>query len=80
MAQQIPTLEAAPGQEAEAPRAGKGKLFIILTVLLLVLVGGGAGAYFTLVDNDTKDKKAGSTAEEADPKSPALYVLMPMRV
>jgi flagellar protein FliL len=76
MAQQIPTLEAAPGQEADAPRAGKGKLFIILTVLLLVLVGGAAAAYFAFAGGDAKDKKAAESAEEAEPKAPALYVAL----
>jgi flagellar FliL protein len=75
MAQQIPTLEAAPDQ-ADAPRAGKGKLFILLTVLLLILVGGGAAAYFTLAGDNTKDKKAADADEAAHPKGPALYVAL----
>jgi flagellar protein FliL len=76
MAQQIPTLEAAPGQAADAPRAGNGKLFIILTVILLVLVGAGAAAYFTFLDKDGKDKKSATAEESAHPQGPALYVAL----
>jgi flagellar FliL protein len=76
MAQQIPTLEAAPGQATDAPRAGNGKLFIILTVILLVLAGGGAAAYFTFVDKDASKKAASADEEAAHPKGPALYVAL----
>jgi len=73
---QIPTLEAAPGQEAVAPRAGSGKLFIIITLLLLVLLGGGAAAYYAFVLKDAKDKEDSAAAEAAPPKGPALYVAL----
>lgn len=73
---QIPTLEAAPGQEAVAPRTGSGKLFIIITLLLLVLLGGGAAAYYAFVLKDAKDKEDSAAAEAAHPKGPALYVAL----
>lgn len=72
MASQIPTLEAAPGQEDAAPPR-KGKVGLLLTLAALLLGGGGAIAYYTLVLNDSK------TAEAAvkDPqKTPALFVAL----
>jgi flagellar protein FliL len=72
MAQQIPTLEAAPGQ-AGVPPPKKGKLGLILTILaVLVLGGGGAAAYMLL---GQKDSKAAAKAKEAE-KLPALYVAL----
>jgi flagellar FliL protein len=74
MASQIPTLEAAPGQEGGAPPK-KGKLGIILTILLLLLGGGGAAAYF-LVFAKPDPKAAAEAAAKAAEKAPALYVAL----
>ena len=71
MASQIPTLEAAPGQEGAAPPK-KGKLGLILTILVLLLGGGGAAAYFMLAGE--KDAKAAAETEAT--KMPALYVAL----
>jgi flagellar FliL protein len=75
MAQQIPTLEAAPGQ-AGAPIAPgkKGKLGLILIVAMLVLGGGGVGTYFML--SGQKDKKPGVVKTEQHSQSAALYVAL----
>jgi flagellar FliL protein len=76
MAQQIPTLEAAPGQEGAGAPAKKGKLGLILIVLGVLLAGGGAAAYFLLAGGSDKDKKsAGAHGEEAA-KAPAVYVAL----
>src|SRR5262245_43425290 len=75
MAQQIPTLEAAPGQDGSAPRRnGKmGIIFLMLTVMLLG--GGGTAAYFILTQDHSKDKKSEEAREVSHPaKGPALYV------
>jgi len=77
MAQQIPTLEAAPGQEGAAAPKKKGKLRLIIIAAAGVLVlGGGAAAYFTLAGGH-KDPKAvaAQKAKEAE-KLPALYVAL----
>ena len=77
MAQQIPTLEAAPGQQGAngAPKR-KGKLGLILTALaVLVLGGGGAGAYFMLATGH-REKKVEAPRTDAHPKGPALYVAL----
>jgi flagellar FliL protein len=71
MASQIPTLEAAPGQEGAAPPK-KGKLGFILIVLVLLLGGGGAAAYFMLADHN--DAKAAAAEEAKSATAPALYV------
>jgi flagellar FliL protein len=77
MAQQIPTLEAAPGQEgANAAPKKKGKLRLILILAaVLVLGGGGAAAYF-LLSGGHKDKKPVAAKVEAHPKGPALYIAL----
>ena len=74
MAQQIPTLEAAPGQDGAPRKNGKlGIIFLMITVLLLG--GGGTAAYFLLDSGNAKDKKSAAAKEEAHPtKGPALYV------
>jgi flagellar FliL protein len=77
MAQQIPTLEAAPGQEGAngAPKK-KGKLGLILMVAaVVVLGGGGAWAYFAL-NASHSTKKSETTKKDAHPKGPALYVAL----
>ena len=72
MASQIPTLEAAPGQDGAAPPK-KGKLGLILIILVLLLGGGGAAAYFMLA-GEHDPKSAAAAASEA--KTPALYVAL----
>jgi len=74
MATQIPTLEAAPGQDGAAPPK-KGKLGIILLMLVVLLLGGGgAAAYFVLGQKDPK-AVAAEKAKEAE-KLPPLYVAL----
>lgn len=73
MASQIPTLEAAPGQEGAAPPKKKGKLGFLLTLAVLLLGGGGAVAYYTLLAND---EKAAEAAAKDTQKAPALYVAL----
>ncbi len=72
MASQIPTLEAAPGQEGAAPPR-KGKVGFLLTLAVLLLGGGGAIAYYTLVLNDSK---AAEAAVKDTQKAPALFVAL----
>jgi flagellar protein FliL len=78
MAQQIPTLEAAPGQTADASPAGKSKLrLILIATAALVVLGGGAAAYIMLAGGDPKDKTAESEKAAAEhAKGPALYVAL----
>ena len=74
MATQIPTLEAAPGQDGATPKK-KGKLGLILTIVVVLLLGGGgAAAYFLLGQKDPK-AVAAAKAKEAE-KLPALYVAL----
>jgi len=77
MAQQIPTLEAAPGQEgAKAAPKKKGKLgLILIAAAVLVLAGGGTGAYF-MFSGPHKAKKPEVVKKEEHPKGPALYVAL----
>lgn len=73
MASQIPTLEAAPGQGGTAPPR-KGKLGILLTIILTLALGGGGTAAYFLLDFQ-KDPKATAAADAKDAaKAPALYV------
>jgi flagellar FliL protein len=72
---QIPTLEAAPGQEGAGAPVKKGKLGLILIALVVLLGGGGAAAYFTLAGGDT-DKKAEAEQSKANANGPALYVAL----
>jgi len=74
---QIPTLEAAPGQAgAPAPRK-KGKLGLILTLLSVILLGGGAAAtWYALSASPDKGKKSAAATKHEDAKSPAMYVAL----
>ena len=73
---QIPTLEAAPGQEGAGAPTKKGKLRLILIAAVVLLGGGGAAAYFMLAGGDDKDKKAEATHGEESVKAPAVYVAL----
>jgi flagellar protein FliL len=75
MASQIPTLEAAPGQEGAAPPKKKGKLGLLLIIAAVVLGGGGAAAYFLLGGHKDPKAVAAQKAKEAE-KLPALYVAL----
>jgi len=76
MATQIPTLEAAPGQEGAAAPKKKGKLGLILTVVAVVLLGGGgAAAYFLLAGHKDPKAIAAAKAKEAE-KTPPLYIAL----
>lgn len=70
---QIPTLEAAPGQEGMQASPKKSWLLLII-VALLVLGAGGAGAWFMLAGNTTGKKTDAKKVEP--PKSAALYVAL----
>lgn len=75
MATQIPTLEAAPGQDGAGAPKKKGKLGLLLIIAAVVLLGGGsAAAYFLLGQTDPK-AAAAAKAKEAE-KLPALYVAL----
>ena len=77
MASQIPTLEAAPGQDGAAPPKKKGKLgLILIAAAVLVLGGGGAAAYFLLGGHKDPKAVAAAKAKEAAEKTPALYVAL----
>jgi flagellar FliL protein len=54
--------ESGEIQEDGAPRKKSGKLKLIMIVTLVVLVGGGAGAYFVF-GNQIKTRFFGGTAE-----------------
>jgi flagellar FliL protein len=73
MASQIPTLEAAPGQEGAAPPK-KGKLGLLLMILAVLVLGGGAAAYLLLGHKDPKSAAA-ARAKEAE-KTPPLYIAL----
>jgi flagellar protein FliL len=72
---EIPTLEAAPGQEAAAPAGGKKKLILIAVIALVVLGGGGAAALVMMGGDEDAQAEAEKTAEAA-PKGPPLYVAL----
>jgi flagellar protein FliL len=72
---QIPTLEAAPGQEGVEPPRKSSKLLIIIIAAVLVLGGGGAAAYFAFAGGE-KDTKADATKPQEHPKGPAIFVAL----
>ena len=74
MATQIPTLEAAPGQDGSAPPK-KGKLGLILLLLIVFLGGGGGAAYFLLGGQQDAKAAAAEKAKEAA-NQPPLYVAL----
>jgi flagellar protein FliL len=71
---EIPTLEAAPGQEIAAPAAGGKKKLILIAVIALVVLGAGAAALF--MTGGAGEAKQADQAEEAAPKGPPLYVVL----
>ncbi len=76
MATQIPTLEAAPGQEGAGAPKKKGKLGLLLMIAgVVVLGGGGAAAYLLLGGHKDPKAVAAAKAKEAE-KLPALYVAL----
>ena len=76
MASQIPTLEAAPGQEGAAAPKKKGKLGLLLIIAAVVLLGGGgAAAYFMLTGHKDPKAIAAAKAKEAE-KTPPLYIAL----
>jgi flagellar FliL protein len=62
MAEQNEAAENAEGGKAPAKGEGKGKLFVILGVVFVLLGGGGAGAFFMLRESAAPD--AAAKAEE----------------
>jgi flagellar FliL protein len=78
MAQQIPTLEAAPGQQgAPAAPAKKGKLrLILIAAAALVLVGASVGGYFIFSGGHKGAKKTETAKKEEHPKGPPIYVAL----
>jgi len=75
MATQIPTLEAAPGQEGAGAPKKKGKLGLLLTITAIVLLGGGGAAAYLLLGQTDPKAAAAAKAKEAE-KLPALYVAL----
>jgi flagellar protein FliL len=78
MAQQIPTLEAAPGQPGvAAPPAKKSrKRRLILAVAALAVLGAGSAGVYFMLDGGTKDSKPKAEKQEEHPKGPAIYVAL----
>ena len=71
---QIPTLEAAPGQEGvDAPR--KKSWLGLLLIATLVLAGGGIGAYYAFSGTETAEQAKQAKADE-QAKLPPLYVAL----
>jgi flagellar FliL protein len=68
-----PAAPAVPDETVEAAPAGKSKkkLFIIIGILVVLLAGGGAGAWFL---TQGKDHSAGE-AEVEPPKAPTFLPL-----
>jgi flagellar FliL protein len=71
---EIPTLEAAPGQETAAPGGGKKKLIMIAVIALVVLGAGSAAAVFMM--GGEGEATAAADTEAAAPKGPPLYVAL----
>lgn len=70
MATEAAKVEAATREAGEAPRKNKGKL--LFAIIAVVLIGGGAGAWFEFKPNSDA-AAAGAPAEKATPKTAALY-------
>jgi flagellar FliL protein len=67
MAKAAAKAKAAEADEGGAPKKGKGKLFLIIGLVVL-LAGGGGGAWFFL-----QGKKGGEETAEAKPKPAPLF-------
>lgn len=68
MATEAAKVEAATREAGEAPKK-KGKLLFV--ILAVVLIGGGAAAWFAF--KPKPDAAAGAPAEKATPRTAALY-------
>ena len=68
-----PAAPDVPDETEEAAPAGKSKkkLFIILGILVLVLAGGGAGAWFLTQGGDTHKKEA-----KAEPAKEPVFLAL----
>jgi flagellar protein FliL len=72
---QIPTLEAAPGQVGAPPPRKKGRLGLILFVLVLIAGSGAGGAYFMFASAEGNGKKQ-TTQPDKNAGGPALFVAL----
>jgi flagellar protein FliL len=70
----VPVLNAAPEAEAEGAPLSKKKWLIIGIISVLVLAGGGVGAWLAFGQNPTHGKKAAEQPKE--PLAPPLYVAL----
>jgi flagellar FliL protein len=70
MATEAAKVEAATKEVGEAPRKKKGKLLFV--IIAVVLIGGGAGAWFAFKPKPDATA-AEAPAEKATPKTAALY-------
>jgi flagellar protein FliL len=69
----VPVLNAAADADAAPPKSKKW--LIIGIVAFLVLVGGGAAAWFLMSQGSAHDKKQGAVKAK-EPLAPPLYVAM----
>jgi flagellar FliL protein len=70
MATEAAKVEAATREEGEAPKKKKGKLLFV--ILAVVLIAGGAGAWFAFKPKPDA-AEAQAPAEKTTPKTAALY-------
>jgi flagellar FliL protein len=72
---QIPTLEAAPGQEGVDTPKRKGKLALLLALAAVIVLGGGGTATYYMLAGGSSEKVEAAKGE-AQPKGPPLYVAL----
>ena len=70
-AEQLDGIEGEDGEAGEAPTGGRKRLILIIAAVL-VLVGGGAGAWFAF--GGKHDPNAKETKKEEGPKLPPRYI------
>ncbi len=74
---EIPVLEAAPGQDGSPTPSRKRFWLVIALATILVLGGGGAGAWYFMSSAKTgKAKKASVEKKEVAPKGPPIYIAL----
>ena len=70
-AEQLDGIEGEDGEAGEAPTGGRKRLILIIAAVL-VLVGGGAGAWFAF--GGKHDPNAKEAKKEEGPKLPPRYI------